>query len=70
MRHFLLLPFAVGVLAGGMVARTPGRALVAPTGSLQRLPAPDLRAPIEAVDVAPITIGADPNLLVAPCAVV
>ncbi len=70
MRHFLQLPVSVGSLAGGVMHRPAVGFLVATPGTEERLLAGNLGAAVEAVDVASVTPGADPDLPPAPLAVV
>jgi len=62
MRHFHSSPLAIATLALGMAAATPARFLVAPTGCSAGLTAGGLRAPLTAVDVAPVAVAANHHL--------
>ena len=70
MRHFLRLSLSVRQLTGGVLASSSAGRLVPPAGPLQGLPASDLGAPLMTVDIPVITPPADPNLAMAPRAVV
>lgn len=70
MRHFLLLAVPVGGLASGMFDGARAGFLVAATGDPQRLPTGALGATLEAIDLAPITPRANPDLAVTALAVV
>ena len=69
MRHFRASPLAIAALACGMGEATPTRFLVAPTGLTARLTAGGFRAPLTAVNVAPIAVAADHHLAAATGAV-
>ena len=62
MRHFLPSPLAITTLTLGMGKATPARFLVALTGLPLGLTAGSFRAPLPAVDVAPVAVAADRNL--------
>ena len=64
MRHFLPSPSAIAALALGMGEAAPAALLVAPTRLPQGLTAGGLRAPLTAVNVAPVTVAADHHLAV------
>jgi hypothetical protein len=70
MRHFLRLALAPRTLPGGVRTRPAVAALVASTGTQQRLAPAQPRAFPRAVAVAPIAIPADAHLLRAAPAVV
>ena len=63
MRHFLRLALAPGALPGGVRTRPVVAALVAPTGTAQRLAPADLRALPRAVLIATVALTADVHLL-------
>ena len=63
MRHFLRLALAPGALTGGVRTRPAVAALVASTGTQQRLAPAQPRAFPRAVAVAPVAIPADAHLL-------
>ena len=63
MRHFLRLALAPGTLPGGVRTRPAVAALVAPSGTAQRLAPADLRALPRAVPVAAVALAADKYLL-------
>jgi len=62
MRHFLPSPLAIVALTLGMGKAAPVRFLVAPSGLTLGLTASGFRAPLTAVDVAPVAVAADRNL--------
>jgi len=62
MRHFRTSPLAVATLALGMGEATPTRLLVTSTGRSAGLTAGGFRAPLTAVDVAPVAVAADHHL--------
>ena len=69
MRHFLPLALAPDTLASGMKLRATPSALVACAGAAHGLAPPETRAIIRAVDVATVTVPADPHLALAALAV-
>jgi hypothetical protein len=62
MRHFRSSPLAIATLAGGVGEAAPARSLVTPRGLAAGLTAGALRAPLTAVDVAPVAVAADHHL--------
>ncbi len=62
MRHFLPSPLAIATLARGMRKAAPARSLVTPTGLPAGLMAGGLRAPLTAVDIAPVAVAANHHL--------
>lgn len=64
MRHFFSLALPIAVLAGGMGEAASSTFLIAPTGPSQRSTPSGLRAPLSAVDVAPVTVAAEGDLAV------
>ncbi len=62
MRHFLSLALPIAVLAGSMGEAASSTFLIAPTGPSQRGTPSGLRAPLSAVDVAPVTVVAEGDL--------
>ena len=62
MRHFRSSPLAIAVLACGVGAAAPVRFLVTPTGLPAGVTAGGLRAPLSAVDIAPVAVAADHHL--------
>jgi hypothetical protein len=62
MRHFRSSPSAIAALALGMGETTPARFLVAPCGLAAGLTAGRLRAPLTAIDVAPVAVATDHHL--------
>ena len=62
MRHFLPSPLAKAALACGMGKAATVRSLITPTGLSLGLMAGGLRAPLSAVDVAPVAVAADHHL--------
>ena len=62
MRHFRSSPLAIATLALGMGEAASARSLVTPTGLPLGLPAGGFRAPLTAVDVAPVAVAADRHL--------
>jgi len=65
MRHFRSSPLAITALALGMRKAAPARSLVTPTGLAAGLTAGSLRAPLTAVDIAPVAVAADHYLAAA-----
>jgi len=65
MRHFFSA-CAVAALALGMLEPSGPAALVAPTSTTQRLAPGRLRAPLAAVDMAPVAAPADHHLTATP----
>jgi len=62
MRHFCSSPLAIATLAFGMGEAAPARSLVTPTGLPAGLTAGGFRAPLTAVDIAPVAVAADHHL--------
>jgi hypothetical protein len=62
MRHFRSSPLAVAALACGMGEAAAARFPVTPSGFPLGLTAGGLRAPLSAVDVAPVAVAADHHL--------
>ena len=62
MRHFRSSPLAIATLALGMGEAASARSLVTPTGLPLGLTAGGFRAPLTAVDVAPVAVAADRHL--------
>ena len=62
MRHFRSSPLAIAALACGMGEAAPARFLVTPPGLSAGLSARALRAPLTAVDIAPVAVAADHHL--------
>ena len=62
MRHFLPSPLAIAALACGVGKAATVRSLVTPSGFALGLMAGGLRAPLSAVDIAPVAVAADHNL--------
>jgi hypothetical protein len=62
MRHFLHSPLAIAALALSMGEAAPARSLVTPSGFPLGLTAGGLRAPLSAVDVAPVAVAANHHL--------
>jgi len=62
MRHFLPSPLAIAALACGMGKAASACSLVTPTGLPAGLTAGGFRAPLSAVDIAPVAVAADHNL--------
>ena len=62
MRHFRSSPLAIAALACGMSEAAPARFLVTPSGFALGLTAGGFRAPLSAVDVAPVAVAADQHL--------
>ena len=62
MRHFRCSPLAIAALACGVGEAAPVRSLVTPTSLSAGLTAGALRAPLTAVDIAPVAVAADHHL--------
>ena len=62
MRHFLFSPLAIAALALGMGEAPTARIPVTPTGFPLGLTPGGFRAPLSAVDVAPVAVAADHHL--------
>jgi hypothetical protein len=62
MRHFRSSPLAIAALASGVGEAAAVRSLVTPTGFSLGLTAGALRAPLSAVDIAPVAVAADHHL--------
>jgi hypothetical protein len=62
MRHFRSSPSAIAALALSRGEAAPARFLVAPSGLSAGLTAGGLRAPLTAIDVAPVAVAADHHL--------
>ena len=62
MRHFRSSPLAIAALACGMGEAASARFLVTLTGLSAGLSAGALRAPLTAVDIAPVAVAADHHL--------
>ena len=65
MRHFCSSPLAIATLALGVCEAPPARSLVTPSGFALGLTAGGLRAPLAAVDIAPVAVAADHHLAAA-----
>ena len=62
MRHFRSSPLAKAALACGMGKAATVRSLITPTGLSLGLMAGGLRAPLSAVDIAPVAVAANHHL--------
>ena len=62
MRHFRSSPLAKAALACGMGKAATVRSLITPTGLSLGLMADGLRAPLSAVDIAPVAVAANHHL--------
>jgi len=59
MRHFRSSPLAIATLTLGMREASPARFLITPIGLPQGLAAGGFRAPLTAVNIAPVAVAAD-----------
>ncbi len=59
MRHFCSSPLAIATLTFGMGEAAPARSSVTPIGLPQGATAGGFRAPLTAVDIAPVAVAAD-----------